>query len=44
MGRIAARLLIDRITGRATGAPVTIKVSAEFVPTGPRIPTRAEAR
>jgi LacI family transcriptional regulator len=44
MGRIAARLLIDRITGRATGAPVTIKVSAEFLPTGPRIPTRAEAR
>jgi LacI family transcriptional regulator len=38
MGRIAARLLLDRISGRAAGGPMTIKVSPEYLPAGPRIP------
>ena len=44
MGRIATRLLIDRITGRAHGGAMTIKVTPEYLPAGPRIPKSVEAQ
>ena len=40
MGRLAARHLMDRISGRATGKPVTFKVTPVLRPAGPKFADR----
>jgi LacI family transcriptional regulator len=44
MGSLAASLLIDRIEGRMTGAPVTVRVAPSLVIRGSTLPTKPSRR